>query len=61
MLARLLIIPPLLALAAFGCYGFLATFEPGTHLAWRVGYAVVVALCLAGCVATWVMSGRPKT
>lgn len=58
MQARLWIIPPLLALAAFCFYGLLATFEPGNHLAWRIAYSAGIVLCLVGCVATWVMTGK---
>lgn len=58
MQARLWIIPPLLALAALCGYGLLATFEPGDHTAYRLAYTAGLALCLVGCVVTWVMSGK---
>jgi uncharacterized membrane protein (DUF485 family) len=57
---RILIIPPLLALAAFCAYGLLATFEPGDFLAWRIGYSVAIALCFAGIVATWLLTAKKK-
>jgi len=60
MTARLLIIPPLLALAALCGYGLLATFEPGDHTAYRIAYTAGLALCLVGCVVVWVKSGEPK-
>ena len=58
---RIWIIPPLLALAAFCFYGLLATFEPGNFLAYRIAYTLVIALCLIGCVVTWVMTRKPRT
>jgi hypothetical protein len=40
---------PLLAVAAFCGFGFLATFEPTDDaLAFRVGYAVIGVGCLVG-------------
>lgn len=60
MLARICIIPPLLALAAFCFYGILATYEPGDFAVYRIAYAAGLTLCLVGCVATWVLTGKPK-
>lgn len=60
MQARIWIIPPLLALAAFCFYGLLATFEPGDFLAYRIAYATTIALCLLGCIITWIMTTKPK-
>lgn len=58
---RIWVIPPLLALAVFCFYGFLAAGEPGNAPAWRIAYGVGIALCLIGCVVAWVMSGqRPE-
>ena len=56
MHARIWIIPPLLALAAFCFYGVLATFEPGDFLVYRIAYAVGIVACLAGSVATWILT-----
>lgn len=39
---------PLLLFALFCCYGFLATFEPGDFLAWRIGYVIAFILSLLG-------------
>jgi hypothetical protein len=30
-----------LAVAAFAVYGFLASFEPGPHLIWKIGYGML--------------------
>ncbi len=43
----------LLLVAAFCGYGFLASFEPGPHLAFRIGYPVLGALCLGS--AGWLV------
>ncbi|MFK7789921.1 MAG: hypothetical protein AB8C95_10585 [Phycisphaeraceae bacterium] len=61
MQLRIWIIPPLLALAAFCFYGVLATFESGDFLIWRIAYATVLALCLAGSALIWIKTGKPKT
>ena len=37
-----------LVVALYCAYGFLATFEPGNFLAFRIGFAVVGLACLAG-------------
>ncbi|MFK7787925.1 MAG: hypothetical protein AB8C95_00345 [Phycisphaeraceae bacterium] len=60
MLIRLLVIPVLIALAAFCFYGALATFEPPGSLVFRIAYAAGIALCLAGSVATWVWTRNSK-
>jgi|GEM_PF-1887841 len=60
MLARIFIIPVLLGLAALFTFGLLATFEPGDFLAWRIGYGAGITLCLVGCVATWLLTRKPK-
>ena len=39
---------PLLLFALFCCYGFLATFESGDFLAWRIGYVIAFILSLLG-------------
>ena len=60
MQLRLWIIPLLLALAALCAYGLLATFEPGDHLTYRIAYATGLALCLLGCIITWIKTAKPK-
>ena len=41
----------LLPVACFCVFGFAASFEPGDfHVVWRVLYAVVFLVCLAGAV-----------
>ena len=57
---RIWIIPPLLAFAAICFYGFLATFEPGDFLAWRIAYVVGFTLSVIGCIATWVLTRESK-
>ena len=37
-----------LGLGLFSIFGFLATYEPGTHWIWKVIYAVLGALSLYG-------------
>lgn len=61
MHARIWIIPPLLALAAFCFYGLLATLEPGDHLTYRIIYATGLALSLAACPAVWILNRKPKS
>jgi len=53
MLLRLLIIPPLLALAGLFTFGLLATFEPPGWPLLRLFYALSIATCLAGAGLTW--------
>ena len=40
----------LLAVAAFCVFGFFATFEPGSFMAFRLGYAVIGFGCIAGVI-----------
>ena len=37
-----------LALGLFSIFGFLATYEPGTHWIWKVIYAALIAVSLYG-------------
>jgi hypothetical protein len=46
----------LLLIAAFCVYGFLASFEPGPNLAFRIGYPVVGVLCLGS--AVWLLGRK---
>ena len=48
----------LLAVAAFCVFGFLATFEPGQFMAFRIGYSVVGLGCIAGVILLIVNSAR---
>jgi len=43
----------LLTIALFTVFGFLATFEPPGHLAWRIGYTLGGFLSLS--CAAWVL------
>ena len=53
---------PLLALAAFCVFGFLATFEPtnnpGQFMAFRIGYSVIGLGCLVGVILLFVSALR---
>ncbi len=48
--SRLVLTVPLLALAVFCAYGFLASFEPGPWLVFHIGYPLLGLACLTG---TW--------
>lgn len=50
-LLRILGALPLLALAGFCVFDFLASFEPGNGFLWKVGYAALGWGCLAGAIA----------
>ena len=57
---RAVIAIPLLFMAAFCVYGFIASGEPGpNHIYFRIGYPLVGVVCLAIAVAS-LMSGREK-
>ena len=53
---------PLLAVAAFCVFGFLATFEPtnnpGQFMAFRIGYSVIGLGCLVGVILLFVSALR---
>jgi len=51
MLARILAALVLLAMALFCAFGFLASFEPGNGLIWKVGYGALACGFLVGAVA----------
>ena len=46
----------LLAMAGFCGFGFLASFEPPGHIAWKIGYALSGVACVAGAVWPWLSS-----
>jgi hypothetical protein len=50
MLARILAALVLLAIALFCAFGFLASFEPGNGLIWKVGYGALGCGFLFGAV-----------
>jgi hypothetical protein len=50
-LVRILASLPLLAIAGFCVFGFLASFEPGNGMQWKVGYAALGWGCVAGAIA----------
>jgi hypothetical protein len=47
---RLVAAVVVLALTAFCAYGFVASFEPGDFLIFRIGYPLIGLLCLAAAV-----------
>jgi hypothetical protein len=56
MIPRVVVVVALLAIAGFGVFGFLATFEPmesQTQITWRAVYAVgtLASLAAAICIA----------
>jgi hypothetical protein len=51
ILARILGSLALLALGLFCAFGFLASFEPGNGVQWRIGYGLLGCGCLAGATA----------
>jgi hypothetical protein len=61
LIARILIVVVILPILAFCVLGFLATFEPGNWLAWRIGYALGGFLCLLGiALAIFARSSRAE-
>lgn len=55
-LHRIILAIPLLLFALFCAYGFLASFEPGDFLIFRILYPVLGVASLAGTI--WLMFGR---
>ncbi len=53
---RVIVAVPLFLFALFCAYGFLASFEPGDFLIFRILYPVLGVASLAG--AIWLMLGR---
>jgi hypothetical protein len=51
ILARILGALVLLAMALFCAFGFLASFEPGNGLIWKLGYGALACGFLVGAVA----------
>jgi hypothetical protein len=50
-LARILGALALLAIVLFCVFGFLASFEPGNGVQWKIGYGVLGSGCLTAAVA----------
>jgi hypothetical protein len=55
---RVLLAFPLLLFGVFCAYGFLASFEPGDFLIFRILYPALGAVSVAG--AVWMILGRPR-
>lgn len=60
ILGRILGAMSLLAVALFCVFGFLASFEPGNGLPWKIGYGALGCGCLAGSVALFLRPLLPK-
>ncbi|MCE9619942.1 MAG: hypothetical protein K8R92_08530 [Planctomycetes bacterium] len=53
-MARFLISLPLIAVAGFCVFGFLASFEPGTHQwSWRGTYGLAFLFTVWGMISIW--------
>jgi Na+/proline symporter len=50
LLGRLISTVALLCVSAFCVFGFLASFEPGNGLLWKVGYGVLGCGCLTSAI-----------
>ena len=50
----------LLCAAGFCVFGFLASFEPGNGLAWKIGYGTLGCICLVGAVALFRRKGDDR-
>lgn len=59
ILGRILGALALLAVALFCVFGFLASFEPGNGLQWKIGYAALGCGCLTGAVVLFPRPSRP--
>ena len=55
LVLRLALTLILVAIAAFCCFGFLASFESPDFLVFRWLYGAVVVACVAAMVAVWVV------
>ena len=48
-------------LPAFCGFGFLASFEPGVQVFWKIGYAISGLACFVGGVYRWLTGCGPMT
>lgn len=48
------------AIAAFSVFGFLASFEPGVAIGWKIGYALVFAVTTAAAICPWALRRAPR-
>jgi hypothetical protein len=48
LLWKIVTIVAWIALGLFSIFGFLATYEPGTHWKWKVIYTALIAVSLYG-------------
>ena len=62
LILRLALTLILVAIAAFCCYGFAASFEPGPgwFLVFRWLYGTLVIACVAAIVAVWVVKATRR-
>lgn len=47
-----------IALACLSLFGFLASFEPGVSVAWKILYVFIFAVAVACAVRPWITGGR---
>lgn len=51
---RILISVMCMPVAAFSVFGFLASFEPGVAIGWKIGYATLFVVLVATGIAPWI-------
>lgn len=56
--AKLLLSLVCLPLAAWSVFGFMASFEPGVSIGWKLGYAIAFLALLAAGTSPWLRSTR---
>ena len=56
---RILISAVCLPVAAFSVFGFLASFEPGITIGWKIGYTILGVGSLGAAVLPWVLGREP--
>lgn len=56
---RVLISVLCVPVATFSVFGFLAAFEPGIGIGWKIGYATLFATMLAAGIAPWILRSKP--
>ncbi|MCA9054808.1 MAG: hypothetical protein KDA75_13295 [Planctomycetaceae bacterium] len=57
---RILVSAVCLPIAAFCLFGFLAAFEPGVTVGWKVAYAILGSGSLAAAVLPWLLHRSPE-
>jgi len=57
---RILISVACLFVAAFSFFGFLASFEPGVTIGWKIGYSIMGIVSLGVAVLPWLLDRKPE-